>query len=157
MIVGVSGHQVIPEGATDYIIAAVRSELRDCRGLHGLSSLAAGADQVFAREVVRCGGSLHAIIPCRGYSQTFQTDESRLVYEELLSRAVEVEQLEYDHPSESAFYRAGQRIVDRCSLLLAIWDGLPARSTGGTGDVVAYALAKGISVAIIWPPGVRRN
>ncbi len=33
----------------------------------------------------------------------------------------------------------GLVVVERCDLLLAIWDGHPAHGLGGTADIVAYA------------------
>ncbi len=41
---------------------------------------------------------------------------------------------------------AGVWMVDRSDRLVAIWDGKPAAGLGGTGDVVAYALERGIPV-----------
>jgi hypothetical protein len=35
----------------------------------------------------------------------------------------------------------------------AVWDGLPARSYGGTADVVEYARQRNIPVQVIWPAG----
>ena len=42
-------------------------------------------------------------------------------------------------------------------LLYAVWDGKPARSYGGTADVVAYARAHGTPVRVIRPDGARRG
>jgi hypothetical protein len=46
--------------------------------------------------------------------------------------------------------------VDRSDVLLAVWDGQPARGPGGTGDVVAYARARGTPVEVVWPAGAAR-
>jgi len=35
------------------------------------------------------------------------------------------------------------RVVDLADLLIAVWDGKPARGPGGTADVVAYAASAG--------------
>jgi hypothetical protein len=37
----------------------------------------------------------------------------------------------------------GKVVVDRAEVLIAVWDGLPARGLGGTADVVAYAGSAG--------------
>lgn len=47
-------------------------------------------------------------------------------------------------------------LVERCHLLLAVWDGQPARSFAGTADVVAYARQIRVPVAVVWPAGSSR-
>jgi hypothetical protein len=47
-------------------------------------------------------------------------------------------------------------VVQRSDVLLAVWDGLPARWFGGTGDVVAYARERGVPVEVVWPRGAER-
>jgi len=38
-------------------------------------------------------------------------------------------------------------VLDRCDLLLAIWDGLAAQRQGGTGAIVAEARRRGLPLA----------
>ena len=38
-----------------------------------------------------------------------------------------------------------------------VWDGKPARSYGGTADVVAYARERSTPVRVIWPDGAQRD
>ena len=52
---------------------------------------------------------------------------------------------------------AGKVVVDRSSVLLAVWDGQPSRGLGGTADVVAYARQRGVPVTVIWPEGASRD
>jgi hypothetical protein len=47
-------------------------------------------------------------------------------------------------------------MVKRADLLIAVWDGQPARSWGGTADVVAKARQLGLPVTVIWPNGATR-
>src|SRR5205085_8456166 len=95
--------------------------------LMGISSLAAGADQLFASLILEHGGQLHVIIPCRSYETTFpdKTDLER--YKFLLSKAYNIETLSYPQPSDDAYLEAGRRVVDSSDLLIAVWDGKPAR------------------------------
>jgi hypothetical protein len=67
-----------------------------------------------------------------------------------------VDTLPFEEPSEKAFFEAGKRIVDWADLLVAVWDGGPARGFGGTADVVRYAEERGRSLLILWPAGVKR-
>jgi hypothetical protein len=52
---------------------------------------------------------------------------------------------------------ASKLMVDEADELYAVWDGQPARSYGGTADVVAYAREHGIPVRVIWPAGAQRD
>lgn len=154
--VGVTGHQEIPEGVLDYVVDNVSALLASCSPpVSALTSLAAGADQLVAREVLTAGGTLHVVVPSRGYETTLARDDLRS-YEALVSQAQEVTLLDFPEPSEEAYWAAGRAIVDGCDLLLAIWDGQPARGLGGTADVVAYARDLEKEVRVVWPQGVGR-
>ncbi|MGH3922682.1 MAG: hypothetical protein ACRDTT_07425, partial [Pseudonocardiaceae bacterium] len=64
---GVSGHRVLPAGTLGPIIAGLREVLTKAgAGPTGVTSLAAGSDQLFAIEVLAAGGQLHAVLPCQG-------------------------------------------------------------------------------------------
>ena len=103
-VVGVTGHQDIPAAASAFIEEGVVRVLRPLRrDFTGVSSLAAGADQLFAEIVLRLGGRLHAVIPCRGYQNTFTDDGHVKAFRRLLESADLVETLEYSGPSEEAF------------------------------------------------------
>ena len=93
--------------------------------------------------------------PLEHYEATFAAPD-RVAYEQLRARATTVTTLPFDIPSEAAFYAAGRTVVDRADLLIAIWDGEPARGWGGTADVVAYAGQADTPVVVVWPRGVQR-
>ena len=42
-----------------------------------------------------------------------------------------------------AYQRAGFLVAEQCDVLLAIWDGHPARGPGGTAEVIEHARARG--------------
>jgi len=90
-----------------------------------------------------------------GYESTLSGDDRRS-YDQLIDKADRVTHLDFPEPSEQAYWAAGQEVVNRCDLLIAIWDGKPSRGLGGTGDVVEYARAAGKDVRIIWPSGAVR-
>jgi hypothetical protein len=70
--IGVTGHQNIPSEALIFVQEGIADVIRWFDGLFtGVSSLAAGADQLFADTLLRSGGRLYALIPCRGYEKTF--------------------------------------------------------------------------------------
>jgi hypothetical protein len=154
---GVTGHQVIPAGAREMVVGAIRDILSEADfPLSARTSLAAGADQLFAIELLRNGGRLHVIVPSRNYEHTFSTDADLALYRSLLEAADTVTRLAFEEPSEAAFLAAGKAVVDNSEMLVAVWDGKPARGLGGTADVVRYARETGKAVIIAWPDGVGR-
>ncbi|WP_138944916.1 DUF1273 domain-containing protein [Plantibacter sp. M259] len=154
--IGVTGHQDIPAQALPLITDGIRAFLAELPApADGYSSLAGGADQLFARILLDSGGRLHAVIPASNYETTFEGDALRQ-YLRLLREAVSVEELPFDAPSEGAYDAAGHCVVDHSDILLAVWDGEPARGQGGTADAVNYARAQHLPVHIIWPAGVSR-
>ena len=155
--IGVTGHQGIPNAALRFIEAKLSEALSSHHeNLTGVSSLAAGADQMFAEAVLRHGGRLHVIVPCRRYEASFNENASLADYRRFVQRADRVETLDYPAPSETAFLAAGKRVVDNCQILLAIWDGERSRGQGGTAEVVEYARLRRCRVVVIWPAGVTR-
>ena len=61
-----------------------------------------------------------------------------------------------DSTSE-AHQAASEYTVDHADILVAVWDGLPARAYGGTADVINYAHTIGKPVEVIWPEGASRR
>jgi hypothetical protein len=144
MRVGITGHQRLKEPAG---WGWVRRELERLLSsfappLVGVTSLAVGADQLFADTILRRGGSLEAILPFAGYEQTFAEGRARETYTRLLRRALKRDVLEKRGSAEEAYLAAGKLVVDRSELLVAVWDGQPAGGLGGTGDVVRYAVER---------------
>jgi hypothetical protein len=156
--IGITGHQNIPAHVLGGIEARIRGILLRSRehGLVGIGSLAPGADQLFARCVLDLDGSLEVVVPCNGYETSFGSTAERRGYEAMLAAATSVSRLPFPEPSEEAFMAAGMVVADRCKLLIAVWDGLPAEGLGGTGDVVRYARSVGREIKIVWPVGTRR-
>lgn len=154
--VGITGHQSIPAEALPHITDGIRAFLTELPApVDGYSSLADGADQLFAQILLDSGGRLHAIIPAGNYETSFDGDALRQ-YHRLLHEAASVEELPFDTPSEGAYDAAGHCVVDHSDILLAVWDGEPARGQGGTADAVNYAHTKRLPVHIIWPAGISR-
>jgi hypothetical protein len=158
-VVGVTGHQDIPEAAAASVRAGIEAALRaQPRPVTALTSLAAGADQLFARLALAHGAALTVVLPSEGYEATFAARPAALAgYAELRALAAGTVRLGHPSPTEAAFEAAGRWIADHCDLLVAVWDGQPARGTGGTGDIVRYALDRAVPVVVVWKPGVLRQ
>lgn len=152
---GITGHQQAPQPVWDLLRARL-PEILGCPPFVGVSSLAAGADQKFAESVLSLSGTLHVVLPSHAYESSFERASDRHQFRELLSRASSIETLDFNQPSQDAYLSAGQRVVDLCDSLVAVWDGLPAQGRGGTADIVAYARSTGKPVNVVWPSGVQR-
>lgn len=143
MRIGITGHQRLeePQG-WDWVKAEMSGLLAGLpEPLIGITSLAAGADSLFAELVLQYNGSLEAVIPFTGYEQKFQGHD-REKYRQLFDRASRVTVLQQRRSDEESYFEAGKMVVDLAELLCAVWDGEPARGLGGTGDVVGYATQK---------------
>jgi hypothetical protein len=159
-MVGMTGHQGLPTPTAELVIAALRDTLRGyTTNLVGVTMLGPGADQLFARVVLELGGALHVVQPTKGrqYRDSFEDEAAQRGYDELYGRASYFEALEYGESTEQAHMDAGKIVVDRSSVLVAVWDGKPSRGLGGTADVVAYARQRGVPVTVIWPEGATRD
>jgi hypothetical protein len=155
--VGVTGHRDLPEPTCRLVSAAIAAALARFASIEGISSLAEGADQIFAEQVVKAGGALTAVVPSAHYGRSFQTVAGGAIYRRLRALATEVIELPFSVPSEEAYWAAGQRVVGLAEVLLAVWDGTPSRGIGGTADVVAFAGERGVPTTVLWPPGSRRG
>lgn len=155
MKVGITGHQNLPAHAVSDISVALRSELESLTEVTGVTSLAAGADQLFAATVLELGGHLEVIVPSERYESTMSGSVLE-EYQRLLAAAHKVRRLPFSEPCEEAYFAAGKEIVKTCDLMIAVWDGKPAQGLGGTADVVRYAREQGIPIRVIWPEGLAR-
>ena len=155
--IAVSGHRGLPLQTVLLIDQAIRKALGDyLPALIGLSCLADGADQIFARAVLDFDGELEAVIPAEEYRDGLPS-EFHSTYDELLSRAVRIHRLEFVESTSESHMAASARMLDDADILFAVWDGRPARGYGGTADVVAEARRRGVLVQVIWPEGARRD
>lgn len=141
MKIGITGHQERAGIDWTWVQQALRSEIESRKdNLVGLSSLAIGADQAFANEVIDFGGELIAVIPRDDYERFFNGPAFEK-YHELLGKAKQVK-LHADEEQE-AFLRAGLYVADHSDLLIAVWDGKGSQGKGGTADIVEHVSKAG--------------
>lgn len=158
--IGVTGHRTIaaPARVREQVVRAL-DELAGPDGravpLVAVSSLAEGADRLVARAVLaRPGGRLVAILPMEPsvYAEDFIADGSQAEFEALATAADEVVIVPTDPGDagrEAAYERAGLAVLDRCDVLLALWDGGPGRGRGGTAELVDEARRRGRKVVVV--------
>jgi len=159
MRIAITGHRGLPDATEHLIDQAIRDHLARYTAsdrIIGISALADGADQIFARAVLDLGGQLEVIVPAARYRDGLP-ESAHDTYDALLSAASAVDRLGYVESTEDAHMEASRAMLDRADRLFAVWDGKPARGYGGTADVVAEAQNRGIPVTVIWPEGASRD
>jgi hypothetical protein len=150
MKIGITGHQRRAGLNWSWTTSTIRSELaKRADAAIGLSSLAAGADQVFAQQALDLGMVVWAVLPFEGYERCFAGADLS-AYQRTLARC-RVTQLHGAAMTDAAYYAAGKYIVDEADLLFAVWDGKQSAGLGGTGDVVAYAKQTGRKILHLDP------
>ena len=155
--IAITGHRGLPASTARLVDQAIRAALAErAPEVTGVSCLADGADQIFARAVTDLGGTLEAVIPATAYRGKLPAD-SQPGYDELLTRAVAVRRLPFTESTPESHMAASELMLNKADELYAVWDGEPARGYGGTADVVAYAREHGIPVRVIWPDGAQRD
>ncbi len=155
--IAISGHRGLPAPTARLVDQALRAALTErAPDITGLSCLADGADQIFARAVTDLGGTLEAVIPAAEYREKLPAD-SHSGYDDLLARATAVHRLPFTESTSESHMAASKLMVDKADELYAVWDGKPARSYGGTADVVAYAREHDTPERVIWPDGAQRG
>ena len=154
--VGITGHSRLTDRARGPIVGALRALLDGVHPLVGVSCLAPGSDQLFARVVLDLGGRLEVIVPASDYRQTRIAAADRAHFDHLLERAGAVRVIDRPHADRAAFRAANEAMVASVDRLVAVWDGRPDTRLGGTADTVALAVECGLPVTTLWPAGARR-
>lgn len=165
VVVGVTGHRCL--GDEDAVSAGVEVALGRIQQAFGASSLtiisplASGADQLVAHRVLMWPESRLIVplpLPLSSYLEDL-VPASLHAFHELLRRAAESFVLPATLTRDEAYEATGRYVVEHSDVLIAIWDGQPARGRGGTASTVAWARQCGLPMAWIWAqnqaPGAR--
>jgi hypothetical protein len=131
-----------------------------------ISPLAEGADRVVARAILDYAGArLDVVLPLvvEDYLEDFETEESKKEFRDLLAlcrrpvrlRTRRIRDDRHDPGDQAelrrdAYKQMGEYVVDHCDVLIAVWDGEPARGRGGTAGVVKYAEDQNRPVIRVW-------
>lgn len=158
MRIAITGHRGLPADTSRLVDQAIRNELArvDGAALVGISCLADGADQLFARAVLDAGGTLEVVVPAEQYRDGLP-EEAHAAYDELIERAARVRRLDRVESTSDAHMEASTLMLADADQLFAVWDGQPARGYGGTADIVAVARDRGLPVQVVWPTGAHRD
>jgi hypothetical protein len=177
--IGVTGHVDLVE--TDALLDVLRGRIRVIREelpfagdewrkvdrhplvrLAVVSQLALGADRLVVREVLDEAASrgeearLEVILPMHRHSYALAqgfSAEDRREFDALLNLAVwTCEPKRGGEPvGENPYRAAGRQMLERCDVLIALWDGEPSRGPGGTAETLLEAAWHGCPCIWIKP------
>jgi hypothetical protein len=156
--IGITGHTSLSDSTSNLVYHAMKRELGVYRPteLHGITCLAEGADQLFARAIADRGGTYEAILPAGDYRDNVIEKSRRVVFDELVSGAVAVSYMPFARSGRAAYMAASRELIRRSDLLFAVWDGSTSGRLGDTGHVVATARKHELSVRVVWPENAVR-
>ncbi|RKT86506.1 hypothetical protein SAMN05421805_106159 [Saccharopolyspora antimicrobica] len=156
--IGITGHLNLTADGAALVQAALAAELSQYRGgIVGVTCLARGADQLFARAVLDAGGTFEVVLPAADYREHEVRANNAAQFDELIGKASKVHTMPFEKSTPDAYLGAGEHVLGIVDELIAVWDGQPAAGRGGTGDVVRVARERGIPVTVVWPDGTSRG
>ncbi len=162
--VGVTGHRL--SRLADVDLAGLRSRIDDALAAIAdampggrfrlVGSLAEGADTIAVDAALALGWQVDTVLPFmrEEYARDFDEAASRGLGARLAASAnvLELPGSRDEAGGEAAAYeRAGRVVLTQSDLLLAVWDGEPARGRGGAAQIVAEAVAHAVPVLVLHP------
>ena len=168
--IGVTGHRYLTQEkavaeAVERLVVYLNGLLAKDKDIlvkwTAISPLAKGADRMVARSILKLPNSrLKVFLPfdIDAYRNDFEKGADREEFEELLKVSVLQHRCSPNNPENSdkdkrneKYLLAGKEVVDACEILITVWDGDDAKGTGGTADIVKYALTWGRTILRIDP------
>lgn len=157
MIIACTGHRPdkLPNKETGYILPnptyikvckEIEKHLLQLKPEKVISGMALGADQYFAFVATKLNIPFIAAIPFEGQESAWPF-QSQYLYKVLLKYACEKVIVSPGGYSAYKMQIRNEWMVDKCDILLAIWDG----SSGGTANCINYAKLKNKSIIYIDP------
>lgn len=160
IVLGVTGHRDLEdvERVRDLLFEQITSleKAYPFTPFVALSSLAEGADRLFARVILDRGIPLYVPLPfaAEEYEKDFPQSvevfrglchQAEAVFAVPLAASVDMQRMgrspdtnESHADRDLQYAMAGIYIAQRAHILFALWDGKPARGIGGTAQVVSY-------------------
>lgn len=170
LVVGVTGHRLhrlagcdlaLLDRRLDSLLAAIEESAKaaGARRFGLLSNFANGADRIAGRAALDLGWTLDALLPFPrdDFARDFENGPDLAAFLAQLERArsqlhLRPARAPADDGTEG-YERAGRAILDRCNMLVGVWDKAPARGRGGAAQIIAEAIDRGIPVAVVDPRG----
>jgi hypothetical protein len=150
--IGISGKRNINHNEKEAVRKSIETNIRTILKEHnatefiGYSSLAIGADTIFADIVVNVFKmQLHIALPfpIEEYKNDFITNEDILKLNSFLGKTKEIEAVTTTLPTNTNerneyYFNAGKFIVDNCNEVIFVWDELKPAGKGGTAEIIGY-------------------
>jgi hypothetical protein len=151
LYIGITGHRTLGDVDAKRASSTIANELSLLKERYPntplilVSALAEGADRIAVEVALGKGIPYCVVLPtsAENYQQDFSTASSRSEFQAYLQQATAVinaSQARGEDPSLSSrpdiYVHAGAEICKICQVLIAVWDGLPAKGPGGTAWVV---------------------
>lgn len=157
--VGITGHSNLADDTVPLVADGIREAVAEHAGreLVGVTCLAKGADQIFARVVLELGGAVEVVLPAADYRDRKVKPDNAAEFDELAGKARTVHTMPFEQSDREAYMAASDHVLDTVDMMVAVWDGAPSGGYGGTADVVEAARDRGMSVAVVWPDGAERE
>lgn len=153
LAVGFTGHRKVPyETKSRQVIRDFLAQQKESHHgiLYGVSSAAAGGDQLFAESCIELDIPLRILLPRPAEQFRADFDDAswqRTVH--IMEKAISVEVTGRHEARNEQYYDCGIQTVAESQLLVALWDGQPSRGIGGTQEIVSYARKTGHPIAWI--------
>lgn len=149
---GITGHRDIHPDAFNHISDQLTAVFKHFKHQYPdtplilISPLAEGADQLTAEIACKLQIELYAVLPMpeEEYKNDFDKTDVIENFNSLLTKAAHRRTLTDFDPKtqrELCYANVGKWVVDQCDVLIALWDGNKNELTGGTGEIVHYALS----------------
>ena len=167
--IGITGHRNLTGDQLSAVKPAIERAIENikyyaqnidnkCLPIVFTSSIAIGADTLFANIALESpDGELEIYLPFEkeAYIKDFEKQQDKEEFERLLRepkvKKVNVLNKLSAGDRDDLYLRAGKKIVDDSGYIIAVWDEKKAKGIGGTGDIVAYAIAQNKNVLVINP------
>lgn len=111
-----------------------------------ISGMAQGWDMALAQAAVSLKIPYHAYVPFEGHHLVWPS-ATKAYYHALLARAAVTRICSAGDYSPKAMQVRNQCMVDKCDLLVALWNGSP----GGTANCLSYATFANTPFINVWP------
>lgn len=164
--IGVTGHrdlddlEQISSGVDEALLKIKHSFPKE--DLTIISPLAEGADRLVVWRAME-NNVVHLVVPLpleiSDYMLDFNSISSKAEFVTLLEQAAQVIELQAGENREASYLAAGLYVLDHSDVLIAVWDGQPARGLGGTGQIVAAARQQKMPLAWVFTnsQGITKN
>ena len=142
-VVGFTGHRRLEnEQKVSQVVLEVIGAIRgdDGREVIGRSSIASGADTLFAEACLASNLKWIALLPFpeAEFKKDFSEEDWKRA-RAVLDRAERIETMSEIADRPASYLQCGLDTVDGADLLIAVWDGKPPRGLGGAAEIVEHA------------------